>query len=136
MKKEIVILAHDLGTSGNKASLYDDKGKLLATTYFPYQTYYPNPDWVEQGPRGLVERNMPIHKESNKGGRNLKYTNCGDVLQRSDDEPASCFQRGQNTDGPGDDLGGQQKCRRRKVCRGQDRVGKFLSHHRCRDGNT
>lgn len=49
MKKNI-ILSHDLGTTGNKASLYDDKGRLLATNYFPYQTYYPGPDCVEQDP--------------------------------------------------------------------------------------
>ena len=45
-----VILSHDLGTSGDKASLYDEKGKLLATAYLPYKSYYPNPDWVEQNP--------------------------------------------------------------------------------------
>jgi len=35
------ILAHDLGTTGNKATLYDPEGKLLASSFYPYPTYYP-----------------------------------------------------------------------------------------------
>lgn len=42
------ILAHDLGTSGNKATLYDTNGKLCASSLYEYPTYYPNPNWVEQ----------------------------------------------------------------------------------------
>lgn len=42
------ILAHDLGTSGNKATLYDINGKLCASSLYEYPTYYPNPNWVEQ----------------------------------------------------------------------------------------
>ena len=45
-----IILSHDLGTSGDKASLYDENGKLLASTYFPYDAFYPQPGWVEQDP--------------------------------------------------------------------------------------
>jgi xylulokinase len=44
------ILAHDLGTSGNKASLYDRQGKLVASAFAGYETYYPQPGWVEQDP--------------------------------------------------------------------------------------
>jgi len=44
------ILAYDLGTGGNKASLYDAKGKLLAATFVAYETLYPQPDWHEQRP--------------------------------------------------------------------------------------
>lgn len=49
MKKD-VILSHDLGTTGDKASLYERDGTLLATIYSPYKTYYPQPDWVQQDP--------------------------------------------------------------------------------------
>jgi xylulokinase len=48
--KAAVILAHDMGTTGNKASLYDTTGRLVATYYHPYETYYPRPGWVEQRP--------------------------------------------------------------------------------------
>jgi len=44
------ILAHDLGTTGNKATLYDREGNLLASSFYPYPTYYPYPNWVEQNP--------------------------------------------------------------------------------------
>jgi len=44
------ILAHDIGTTGNKASLYQLDGQLIKSHYYPYQTYYPQPSYVEQDP--------------------------------------------------------------------------------------
>ncbi len=44
------ILSHDLGTTGNKATLYDREGNLLASSFYSYPTYYPYPNWVEQNP--------------------------------------------------------------------------------------
>ncbi len=52
---EKVILAHDLGTTGNKASLYDLSGNLIESYYHSYETYYPNQGWVEQNPEDLWE---------------------------------------------------------------------------------
>jgi xylulokinase len=45
------IIAYDLGTGGNKASLYDADGACLASAFVPYETYYPNAGWHEQRPR-------------------------------------------------------------------------------------
>ncbi len=44
------ILAHDLGTTGNKASLFDDQGRLVAshTEYYPVD--YVQAGWAEQDP--------------------------------------------------------------------------------------
>jgi xylulokinase len=42
------ILAHDLGTTGNKATLFDAAGKPLASTFESYDTAYPHPNWAEQ----------------------------------------------------------------------------------------
>ncbi len=42
------ILAHDLGTSGNKATLYDLDGSLKGSLVCDYPTYYPHESWVEQ----------------------------------------------------------------------------------------
>jgi xylulokinase len=42
------ILAHDLGTTGNKASLFDDRGHPLASAFARYETAYPRPGWAEQ----------------------------------------------------------------------------------------
>ena len=44
------LLAHDLGTSGNKAVLYDEQGSLCASTLYEYQTDYPEAGFVEQDP--------------------------------------------------------------------------------------
>jgi xylulokinase len=44
------IIAWDLGTGGNKASLYDRDGNCLASTFVSYDTRYPNSGWHEQSP--------------------------------------------------------------------------------------
>jgi xylulokinase len=44
------LLAYDLGTGGNKASLYDAEGRLLAAAFVPYATDYPQAGWHEQRP--------------------------------------------------------------------------------------
>jgi xylulokinase len=44
------ILAHDLGTTGNKASLYDAEGTLLASAFFGYGLALPKVQWAEQDP--------------------------------------------------------------------------------------
>jgi xylulokinase len=44
------ILSFDLGTGGNKASLYDADGACLAMTFVPYETHYPQVGWHEQRP--------------------------------------------------------------------------------------
>lgn len=45
------ILAHDLGTSGNKATLYTLEGALHASALAPYPTQYLLPGYVEQSPQ-------------------------------------------------------------------------------------
>ncbi|MFC2015349.1 xylulokinase [Chloroflexota bacterium] len=44
------ILAHDLGTTGNKATLFDVNGSAVAATFVPYVTAYPRANWAEQDP--------------------------------------------------------------------------------------
>ena len=44
------IIAHDVGTSGNKAVLVDTTGQVHGKCFQPYQTYYPRPGWAEQDP--------------------------------------------------------------------------------------
>jgi xylulokinase len=44
------IIAYDLGTGGNKASLYDSDGSCLSTVFIPYDTHYPRTGWHEQRP--------------------------------------------------------------------------------------
>jgi xylulokinase len=42
------IIAHDLGTSGNKATLYDENGNLIAASTTGYAAYVVQPGFVEQ----------------------------------------------------------------------------------------
>ena len=44
------ILAHDLGTTGNKASLYNSAGGSCASTFQGYATEYARVGWAEQNP--------------------------------------------------------------------------------------
>ncbi|MBC7261512.1 MAG: hypothetical protein H5T63_05820, partial [Chloroflexi bacterium] len=44
------IIAHDVGTGGNKAVLVDTEGNVHATAFAPYPIHYPRPDWAEQDP--------------------------------------------------------------------------------------
>jgi len=41
------ILAIDQSTSGTKALIFNEKGKLLDKTFIPHQQIYPQPGWVE-----------------------------------------------------------------------------------------
>ncbi|MGC8780231.1 MAG: FGGY family carbohydrate kinase, partial [Anaerolineae bacterium] len=51
MVRRITILAHDLGTTGDKATLFDAAtGQPIAATFEAYPTAYPYPNWAEQDP--------------------------------------------------------------------------------------
>jgi len=45
------LLAHDLGTSGNKATLFVVDGRLVKSTTAAYETRYFNVNWAEQNPQ-------------------------------------------------------------------------------------
>lgn len=49
------VLAHDLGTTGNKASLYDREGALVGSSFFGYETEYAHTGWAEQNPEDWWE---------------------------------------------------------------------------------
>jgi xylulokinase len=48
---EKFIVSHDVGTGGSKAVLTDLTGTILASSFEPYSTSYPQPHWAEQDPR-------------------------------------------------------------------------------------
>ncbi|MCD6290872.1 MAG: xylulokinase, partial [Anaerolineae bacterium] len=48
MSSATYILAHDLGTTGNKATLYSSDGEVVARTFYGYDTFYPRVGWAEQ----------------------------------------------------------------------------------------
>jgi xylulokinase len=70
------IISFDLGTSGNKASLYDVDGNCLATAFVPYDTYYPQVGWHEQRPSdwwdAVVESTKRLLHTSGEDNKNIK----------------------------------------------------------------
>jgi xylulokinase len=66
------VLAHDLGTTGNKASLYDEEGNLAASSFAAYATRYAHPRWAEQDPeawwRAVCDATRRLLTEAGVGG--------------------------------------------------------------------
>ncbi|MEO8355491.1 MAG: FGGY-family carbohydrate kinase [Chloroflexota bacterium] len=62
------IISFDLGTGGNKASLYDVEGNCLASAFVPYTTQYPHVGWHEQRPadwwNAVLESTRQLMKSS------------------------------------------------------------------------
>ncbi|MFN8379845.1 MAG: FGGY-family carbohydrate kinase [Anaerolineae bacterium] len=44
------VIAHDLGTTGNKATLFDAQGRLIGSTFYGYGTEFAQTGWAEQNP--------------------------------------------------------------------------------------
>ncbi len=63
------ILAHDLGTSGNKATLYDLEGKLICSVVSEYETFFPKANFCEQNPndwwRAVCDSTKKLLEKSN-----------------------------------------------------------------------
>lgn len=45
------VLAHDVGTTGDKATLYDEDGALVCSAFVGYETFVPHSGWAEQRPQ-------------------------------------------------------------------------------------
>ena len=63
------ILAHDLGTTGNKATLYDADGRLVGSAFYSYGTEYAHAGWAEQNPedwwRAVCASTQQLLREAN-----------------------------------------------------------------------
>ena len=75
MEKEKYILAHDLGTSGNKATLYDAEGRLRCSVVCSYPTYYPHDGYVEQDAqdwwRAVCESTRDLMEKAGIGSKDI-----------------------------------------------------------------
>jgi len=65
------VLAHDVGTTGDKATLYDEEGSLVGSRFVPYETSCPRVAWLEQSPhdwwRSLCEATQTLIRDSGAG---------------------------------------------------------------------
>ncbi len=70
------MISYDLGTGGNKASLYDLEGNCLASVFVPYDTIYPQAGWHEQQPEdwwnAVVESTRKLLAKTGEDGRNIE----------------------------------------------------------------
>ncbi len=51
--KEKAVLALDLGTTGNRALVFDSKLRVLSQVYEEFPQVYPQPGWVEHDPEAI-----------------------------------------------------------------------------------
>jgi len=61
------LLAHDLGTSGNKATLFSLDGELVDSKTSAYDTCYSNGNWAEQNPDDWWKAVCESHRELMQG---------------------------------------------------------------------
>ena len=65
------LLAHDLGTSGNKATLFDTYGRMVASRTSAYETHLFNNNWAEQNPadwwRAVCESSQQLLADADPG---------------------------------------------------------------------
>ncbi len=70
------IIAHDIGTSSDKAVLVDFNGNITTTVTEPYPTYYPAPAHVEQDPndywKAVCVTTKAIIKKANIDAEDIK----------------------------------------------------------------
>ena len=71
------LLAHDLGTSGNKATLFSVEGEKISSEVYSYETKWYNGVWAEQNPEDWYE----AVRETTK--RVMALVNPADVLALS-----------------------------------------------------
>lgn len=64
------LIAHDLGTSGDKATLFSSDGELIKSLTYVYPTNFFNSTWAEQNPedwwRAVCENNKELLKSVDK----------------------------------------------------------------------
>lgn len=58
------ILSIDQGTTGSRALLFDENGKIVSSAYREFKQYYPKPGWVEHDPDEIWGSCVAVIKET------------------------------------------------------------------------
>ena len=64
MQDRSYILAIDQGTTGSTALLFDKDGRVVSSAYREVKQIYPQPGWVEQDPKELLQSSITVARES------------------------------------------------------------------------
>ncbi len=62
MSAEKIVLAFDLGTTGNRVVAFSSKGELLASSYQEFTQYFPKAGWVEHDPMEIWKSTLSVFK--------------------------------------------------------------------------
>ncbi len=62
VKSKHIILALDLGTTGNRALAFNEKGELLVSEYKEFTQYFPQPGWVEHDATEIWDSTLAVLK--------------------------------------------------------------------------
>ena len=57
------ILTYDIGTTGNKCTVFNSMGQEVMATTIPYDTIFPEPGWSEQDPHAFWESTITGTRE-------------------------------------------------------------------------
>lgn len=61
-----MIIAIDLGTTGNRAIAYAQDGTVVASSYMEFPQYFPQPGWVEHDPEEIWQSTLQVLKQTAK----------------------------------------------------------------------
>jgi len=64
MQDRSYILAIDQGTTGSTALLFDNDGRVVSSAYREVNQIYPQPGWVEQDPKELLQSSITVARQS------------------------------------------------------------------------
>ena len=73
------IMALDLGTTGNRAIVFDEKGDIVASAYAEFPQYFPQPGWVEHD---ALEIWYSLQQVMRKVARGTSFSAIGIANQR------------------------------------------------------
>ncbi len=60
MSKRPYVMVYDHGTTGIRACLFNQQGKLVAQGYDKFEQLYPQPGWVEHRPQELWHKTLQV----------------------------------------------------------------------------
>ncbi len=80
MKK--VVIALDLGTTGNRAIAFDKDAGVVAGSYYEFPQIHPKPAWVEQDPYDILNSAIKALKETVEKCNSYEITSMGITNQR------------------------------------------------------